>query len=89
MKKVLINIINLTKRFINSFDKRRPKLASIDETIDEIIKRKSSISRFGDGEFKWMNNIPQNSFQHQSKLMSERLKEVFYSEVNRYNVLQK
>ena len=44
----------------------RPAVMSEMETLDYIIENKASISRFGDGEFKWMLDIPQNTFQAQS-----------------------
>ena len=50
------------------------KMFSIEETIEVIIKEKVSVSRFGDGEFKWLLEKKQNSFQSNSKELVERLK---------------
>ncbi|MDE7425673.1 MAG: SP_1767 family glycosyltransferase [Lachnospiraceae bacterium] len=60
--------------------KWNPKIASIEVTLEKIIKDKSSVSRYGDGEYKWMAGIPQNSFQNSSKEMAERLQEIIKSE---------
>lgn len=54
-------------------------IMSIENTIDEIINNRVSISRFGDGEFKWMDRIAHDSFQKDSELISVRLKEVISS----------
>ena len=56
-----------------------PNVRSIDETIDEIIKNKSSIARYGDGEFKLMigKNI---SFQRYEDDLSRKLKNILQSD---------
>ena len=56
------------------------KMFSIEETIEVIIKEKVSVSRFGDGEFKWLLEKKQNSFQSNSKELVERLKEILTTE---------
>lgn len=56
------------------------KMFSIEETIEVITKEKVSVSRFGDGEFKWLLEKKQNSFQRNSKELVERLKEIITSE---------
>ena len=60
---------SLYKRFVN-----KPRIKSIDETIDEIIKKKLSISRYGDGEFKLINGLDiafqKNNNELQKKLAS-------------------
>ena len=55
-----------------------PKIKSIDETIDEIIRNKSSIARYGDGEFKLMigKNI---SFQKYEDELSSKLRNILQS----------
>lgn len=52
------------------------KIYSDEQTIDLIINEKKSISRYGDGEFKWILGKKQNSFQDDSVEMSNRLIEV-------------
>ena len=61
------------------------KIFSIEETIENIIKKRCSVCRFGDGEFKWMTHISQNSFQNDSEVLSERLVEILQS--NEKNIL--
>ena len=48
------------------------KIMSDDITLNEIIKKKKSISRFGDGEFKIITGTS-NGFQKTNKILSERL----------------
>lgn len=57
-----------------------PQIASIEETLETIIETNASVSRYGDGEFKWMADIPQNSFQGESEEMKKRLIEIIKSE---------
>lgn len=49
---------------------------SIEDTMKEIIKNKVSVSRFGDGEFKWIYGIFQNSFQDDNEQLGKKLKQV-------------
>lgn len=65
---------------IEAGSKMNPQIMSIEDTITEIIKNKCSVSRFGDGEYKWMAGIPQTSFQRSSKEMCKRLREICISE---------
>ena len=51
------------------------KILSNDETLDEIINKNKSISRFGDGEFKLIIG-GHNGFQRANKLLSNKLLEV-------------
>lgn len=51
------------------------KILSNDETLDEIIKKNKSISRFGDGEFKLILG-GHNGFQRANKLLANKLYEV-------------
>lgn len=56
------------------------------QTIEKIINDGYSISRFGDGEIKWLLEIEQNSFQNNDKVLSERLKEVLLSNMDNFLV---
>lgn len=56
----------------------KPTIMSEMETLDYIIKNKVSISRFGDGEFKWMLGIPQNTFQAQSDELKNELLNAYH-----------
>ncbi len=55
-------------------------ILSFDDTIHKIVNEGYSISRFGDGEFKWMLNIKQNSFQDSNEELTKRLKEVIQTD---------
>jgi len=61
----------------------QPKIKTVDETIDDILKHKFSIARFGDGEFQLMNgnSIP---FQKADKKLQKRLIEVFKSNTKQF-----
>lgn len=60
----------------NKITKEKYKIYSDEKTIELIISKRKSIARFGDGEFKWILGEKQESFQDDSKELSERLKEV-------------
>ena len=53
-----------------------PRIMTIQETLEKILNEQCSLCRFGDGEFKWMLAIPQNSFQQQSDLLKDCLQHV-------------
>lgn len=50
-----------------------------DDMVTSILEGKKSLCRFGDGEFRWMINIPHVSFELYSEEMAERLKKVLTS----------
>ena len=54
-----------------------PKVYSINETIDIIVKNKMSVSRFGDGEFDLMLKINHPNFQKEDNRLSEMLWKIF------------
>lgn len=56
--------------------KKKPEVYSSKYTVDYIIKNGCSVSRFGDGEFKWALGIKQYSFERNSNELSVRLKEI-------------
>jgi glycosyltransferase family protein len=62
------------------------KILSDDETLDLIINSKSSISRFGDGEFKIMLNKAGLVFQKENLELSKRLQEVILSNLDNHIV---
>lgn len=80
VKKHLAGKYYLLKGKLQASSKENPKIATIEETINTIISNHSSVSRFGDGEYKWMAELSQNSFQRPSKEMAKRLKEISKSE---------
>lgn len=57
-----------------------PKIMTIEDTLEKIAKERCSVSRFGDGEYKWMAGIPQTSFQRFSEGMQQRLIEICKSD---------
>lgn len=59
----------------------QPKICSIEETYEKILQDQVSVSRFGDGEFKWMAQLPQFTFQTPSPLMRQRLLEISKSDL--------
>ena len=58
--------------------KQIPQIASIEETIQKIVKERCSVSRFGDGEILLTNNKA-IGFQKADSKLGERLKEVLQS----------
>lgn len=74
---------NLYYRFQYSLNQKHIhiyKVRSIEETIEYITAHRVSVSRFGDGEFKWILGIKQNSFEVQSQELSRKLIEVIKSD---------
>lgn len=61
---------------VTKHSSKNPKIYSIEETIDKIITDKVAVSRYGDGEFKWMTNRKQQSFQENSPQLKNRLIEI-------------
>lgn len=55
---------------------KNPKVYSIEETVNKIITDRVGVSRYGDGEFKWMANRKQQSFQKDSPELKNRLIEI-------------
>lgn len=59
--------------------KKPPLVLDTDETIDEIVNNKFSVSRFGDGEFSLLTQSDEFSFQNKNNELSKRLKEILVS----------
>lgn len=59
-------------------DYKKPRIKNNYETIDALINNKSSLCRFGDGEFDLMQNVS-IPFQDADENLAERLKEVIQS----------
>lgn len=59
--------------------KVNPQIATIDETIRQIVENKCSISRFGDGEILLTSPHKELGFQKGNSQLAERLKEVLTS----------
>lgn len=56
----------------------KPDQMTMEDTLDYIIKNKVSISRFGDGEYKWMFGEKQNSFQEQTDALKNDLIDAYH-----------
>ena len=78
--KKIFGILLIIKYYLFFKNRRINKIKTIEETLREIIDRKSSISRFGDGEFLWLTGKNRNSFQDNSENLRKRLLEVIKSE---------
>lgn len=78
LKKIrsFIDYVLYYNKYLKITKSKQYNIYSFDETIDKIVLEGKSISRFGDGEFKWILDIPQKSFQDSNSKMKERLKEV-------------
>ncbi len=64
---------------------RKPKIKSIDETIDYILNNQCSVSRFGDGEFAIIQGN-YNGFQEKNGELGNRLAEILVAPVNNHIV---
>lgn len=86
LKKELISLENGKNKIeLEKIKKEFPKVLSISETLDEIIKTKKSMARFGDGEFNLLidNEKAQNIFQKKNNKLKERLLEVLNTTENK------
>lgn len=71
---LIIFVSKLNYSFI--YKKNKYKILNDEDVITKIIKEGKSLSRFGDGEFKWMLGVKQLSFQENNKDMQEKLKKI-------------
>lgn len=81
LKKVLENkeiIKKIIKYYCSVRFKINRRVYSIEESL-QCINKGMSVCRFGEGEFKWILGIEQNSFQEESHKMSEELQKVLNS----------
>lgn len=72
--------------YLSKNTKKNPYIYSIEETIQRIVEDKVSVSRYGDGELKWMCGLKQNSFQTNSPILKERLIEIIKSNESQHIV---
>lgn len=87
MKKFLLKILYKLYYFYNDFilcNLVKPKIASIDESLDYVLENKVSVARFGDGELALINSVSIN-FQKKDEKLKSRLQEVLKS--NNENVI--
>lgn len=73
-------IIKLFRQDIEAFIRAYPDVWTEEQTIRHIIEHRSSICRFGDGEFKLMVGERHKSFQDVNPHLNARLEEVLNSE---------
>lgn len=52
------------------------KIMTPEETVQMIVSKKISVARFGDGEFKWLLKVKQDSFQDDNDALSYRLSKI-------------
>lgn len=58
----------------------KPNVINLEETLKEIKNKNLSVSRFGDGELKWLLNENSYKFQHGSRKLAQRLENVLTSD---------
>lgn len=63
-----------------------PKIINEDETVSVIKGQGVSVSRFGDGEFRWMFGIKNDSFQDNDKELEKSLRRVLNSNLSNHIV---
>lgn len=82
-----MSIRNTLQKILNIFyilnynrwkNKWKFKILTTEDTISEILKNRLSISRYGDGEFRIINNDC-NGFQEKNQELSKRLLEVLHT----------
>ncbi len=76
------HIVNNYYIMKNTWQKSRldnPTIVGISETLCYILKNRCSVSRYGDGEIKWILGVKQDSFQKENKELADRLDNVLKS----------
>lgn len=81
MKNDLYYIYWLIRTYPMRWNFPRYKILSFEETVNEIIQNKKSISRFGDGEFRLLMKERSIYFQPLTASLAERLQEVIVSKL--------
>ena len=95
MKQIIIKIIDIivklwlkikdtfwsVKDFFYRKLRKPPEVASVDDTIDEIVNNNRSIARFGDGEIKLVAGRT-ISFQKSSAFITNKMREVLSSDID-------
>lgn len=77
------DIVKLLPRYLRAEIKEKTVGMSVvsfytdGETVDQIINQGLSLSRFGDGEFRWMLGIKEQSFQQCSNQLAQALIDAF------------
>ncbi|WP_148485192.1 GT-D fold domain-containing glycosyltransferase [Latilactobacillus curvatus] len=82
MSRILKKIKESIRRYtyLISIKKYPVKVLSLEDTVSRIIDEKLSVSRIGDGEFRWMMmDDPGDTFEKNSKSLSENLIDVIKS----------
>lgn len=70
-----MNIYKLIKDYIYAKNNPKPYVYSVKKTIDIIVEKGVSVSRFGDGEFDIILEINHPKFQHTNKRLKKLLME--------------
>ena len=82
IKKKLIKIYLLLANINYFLFFKKPKILSYNDTIQDIITNKKSLSRFGDGELRLILDEGEIGFQSRSQLLTKRLNEVLDSQLD-------
>lgn len=88
MERLLRNVKHpiLFFRFRKIKKNNRILVKNLDTTLDYCIEHKVSVSRFGDGEFRWIMKIKNDSFQDVNDQLSKKLEEVLNSKIENHIV---
>lgn len=82
MKKLLIKYYLVVRNIPFLLFSKKPEIFSFEETIDEIVTKKKSLARFGDGEIRMvLSSHEEIGFQKKNIQLSERLGEVLQSQI--------
>jgi len=80
-KQFLRNVVHLLSKIL-LITKKKPYVVDVESTIDFVIKNHVSVSRFGDGELRWMIGEETGyGFQQSDKLLALRLRSVLESNI--------
>ncbi|WP_434520404.1 GT-D fold domain-containing glycosyltransferase [Pediococcus sp. M21F004] len=71
---------------ITSFFMKTPRVKDIDSSIHELVNSNFSLSRYGDGEFRWIDQSSSYQFQENDPILSNRLLEILNSSLLNHRI---
>lgn len=75
-------VVNIFYHIQRVTRKKKPKVLNIESSLEYVSQNRVSVSRFGDGELRWMLGIDPGYFQDNSKTMADRLKQILRSDID-------
>lgn len=85
-EKYIVTNYYVLKDFFQKSKIKPPNFIGVIDTLYYILDNKCSVSRYGDGEIKWILSIKQDSFQNDNTELAKRLDKILKSNGNNHIV---